>query len=521
MKKRIEILNEIRQTKSFDVIVIGGGASGIGAALEASLRGYKTLLLEKHDFTKGTSSKSTKLVHGGVRYLSQGDLQMVREALKERGCLLKNAPHLVHNQAFIIPNYRWWEGPFYTIGLKFYDFLAGKFSMGRSVHYGKKKVQKLLPGIKSDSLKGGVMYHDGQFDDSRLAMDMLHALMANSGLAINYCGVTSLKKTAGGQVNGVFAKNFISGDTLELTSGAVINASGVWADDILRMDNPQHENSIRPSQGIHLVLSKDFLPGGHALMIPKTSDGRVLFAVPWHDHLVVGTTDTPVDENNTEPEALDKEIRFIIETASEYLTRPVRREDVLSLFAGLRPLAAPKKGETKTKEISRNHKVLVTESKLITVVGGKWTTYRKMGQDMIDKAVQLGLLEKSASNSRHFSLGTTDSDHGDQYDIYGNNAYEIRKLASSSADLSKPIHTELHYTWAEVEWVCINEWVEHLEDLLCRRIRAILLNAHATKEIAEKVSFRIAPLLDWDEKRIKKEVMDFTKIVDKYILTVH
>ena len=348
MKDRARVIEEIRNSPTYDVIVIGGGASGIGAAVEACLRGYRTILLEKHDFTKGTSSKSTKLIHGGVRYLAQGDLKMVREALKERGYLLKNAPHLVHDQPFIIPNYRWWEGAFYTIGLKFYDLLAGRFSMGKSIHIGKKRTLDKLPGIRSNGLRGGVLYHDGQFDDSRLAMDLLHVLNNNGGSSLNYAEVLAIEKKDEVACGVVFMDHHEKRQ-FALTAKAVLNATGVWVDDIMKMDQPGHRKTIRPSQGIHLVLRKDFLPGNHALMIPKTRDGRVLFAVPWHGHLVVGTTDTPVAQNSAEPVPLEEEIQFILHTASAYLERKVEKADVLSVFAGLRPLATPKDEHSKTK----------------------------------------------------------------------------------------------------------------------------------------------------------------------------
>jgi glycerol-3-phosphate dehydrogenase len=547
MTPRNTIFEALKKSSQFDVVVIGGGASGIGAALEACLRGYKTLLLEKHDFTKGTSSRSTKLIHGGVRYMAQGDLKMVREALKERGYLLRNAPHLVHDQPFIIPNYRWWEGMFYTAGLKFYDLLAGRFSLGKSVHLNRERVLEMLPGISPKGLRGGVLYHDGQFDDSRLAVDLLHALFANGGLALNYAEVMALEKEEG-RVRGVVLRDVAGtdddgrnaamddpgGKNFIVKAGVVINATGVWVDDIMKMDRPGHKKTIRPSQGVHLVLDKSFLPGDHALMIPKTSDGRVLFAVPWHGHLVVGTTDTPIDSSSEEPVALEEEIRFILETATEYLERPVERKDVLSVFAGLRPLAAPRDGSSKTKEISRNHKILVSDSKLITVIGGKWTTYRKMGQDMIDTAVGQRLLDRTESQTKSFRIldsGVHEPDNskpgaglrdagegGRRYFQYGNHAGEIAALVEKEPALGVAIHRDLPYTWAEVEWICRNELVVHLEDLLARRLRALFLNAGASSEIAGEVGERIAPLLGWSAGRTEVEVAAFMTLSKNYRL---
>jgi len=511
-------LKEITSNPNFDVIVIGGGATGIGTAVESCLRGYRTLLLELNDFTKGTSSRSTKLVHGGVRYLAQGDIKMVVEALRERGLLLQNAPHLTHNQSFIIPNYRWYEGAFYTIGLTLYDLLSGKLSLGRSRHFSRKKVIEMMPGIDPTGLKGGVLYHDGQFDDSRLAMDLLHVLDRNKGYAINYCGVEELLKDKENNICGVSARDKHTGESFQFNGKVVVNAAGVWVDDIMEMDQPGHERSIRPSQGVHLVLSRDFLPGDQALMIPKTSDGRVLFAVPWHNHLVVGTTDTPLDITLDEPVALAEEIDFILRTASKYLRKKVYRHDVLSVFAGLRPLAAPKKDDSKTKEISRNHKILVSSSKMVTIIGGKWTTYRKMAEDIIERAIKNELLPPTKSASKHYRLAKNQSSARGHLALYGNHAQEIEALSANDSSLSELLHPSLPYTWAEVMWISKNEMVYHLEDILARRLRTLFLNARVSQTIAESVAEKVAGELGWDKKREKQEVDDFKKLAQKYIL---
>jgi glycerol-3-phosphate dehydrogenase len=515
---RAQNLSAILSDPNFDVIIIGGGATGIGTAVEACLRGYRTLLLEKNDFTKGTSSRSTKLVHGGVRYLAQGDLGMVVEALRERGYLSKNAPHLVRNQSFIIPNYRWWEGMFYTIGLTLYDLLAGKLSMGRSRHLSRHKVMEMMPGVDSSGLWGGVLYHDGQFDDSRLAMDLLHVADENGGYALNYFGVDRLIKDEKGVVTGIAAIDKETGSEHKFHGKVIVNAAGVWVDDIMEMDQPGHQRSIRPSQGVHLVLDKTFMPGDHALMIPKTSDGRVLFAVPWHDHVVVGTTDTPLDITLDEPIAQEEEIDFILRTASNYFKRKVHRSNVLSIFAGLRPLAAPKKDDSKTKEISRNHKILVSNSQLITIIGGKWTTYRKMAVDILNSAIKNKLLSPSESKTKNFCLLKKPLSETGHLKLYGDNAAEIKKLIEKQADLAAMIHPSLPYSWAEITWICRNEMVYHLEDVLARRLRALFLNARASHEIAEDVAHRIASELGWDENRINEEVASFRELAKSYIL---
>ncbi|HUM65189.1 MAG TPA: glycerol-3-phosphate dehydrogenase/oxidase [Chitinophagaceae bacterium] len=371
--------------KTWDIIVIGGGATGLGIALDATVRGYKTLLVEQADFAKGTSSRSTKLVHGGVRYLAQGDIRLVREASIERGLLHRNAPHLVKDQTFIVPVYTQWDRLKYTVGLKIYDWISGKLSLGRSVFISRKETIERLPGIRTKDLKGGVVYHDGQFDDSRLAINLVQSIWENGGAAINYMQVNGLLKDDQKNVAGVTAKDTETGELYTFRAKSVVNATGVFVDDILQMDRPGINKSICVSQGVHLVLDRKFYPSSEALMIPETSDGRVLFAVPWHDKVVLGTTDTPVEQASLEPQALEIEISFILETANNYLATKPGRSDVLSVFAGLRPLAAPQNEEQKTKEISRSHKIIVSESKLFTILGGKWTTYRKMGEDMVNR----------------------------------------------------------------------------------------------------------------------------------------
>lgn len=381
------LLGELQKQSGtgWDIIVIGGGATGLGIALDASSRGYKTLLLEQSDFGKGTSSRSTKLVHGGVRYMAQGDFLLVMEALKERGLMLQNASHLISGQEFVIPVFSFREALLYTAGLKLYDLLAGKMSMGKSYFINRQKTMDRLPLLKSEGLKGGVVYHDGQFDDARMIMALAKACVDKGGVVLNYFKVTGLLKNENGRINGVTAKELSSGKDYNLHTGLVINATGVFADDIIRMDNPDSKPYIRPSQGIHIVLDKTFLNSTSAILIPKTEDGRVLFVIPWYGKVVVGTTDTPLDVINLEPIALDDEINFILTTTQKYLVKPPKREDILCIFAGLRPLAANPENPVSTKEISRRHKIILSPSQLLTITGGKWTTYRLMAEEQLIK----------------------------------------------------------------------------------------------------------------------------------------
>jgi len=520
--KREKMIDRLKQHRgrAWDVLVIGGGASGLGAALEAASRGYDTLLLEQADFAKGTSSRSTKLIHGGVRYLAQGDIALVYEALNERGLLRQNAPHLVSNQTFIIPNYDWWEGPFYTVGLKVYDMMAGKLGLGPSVSISKEATMKAIPNIKENGLRGGVIYQDGQFDDSRLAVNLAQSIVDNDCVVLNYFQVNGLLKNENDSVEGVKAIDLETQEKYEINAKAVINATGVFVDDILKMDDQRAKKTIVPSQGVHVVLNREFLSGDSAILIPKTDDGRVLFAVPWHDKVVVGTTDTLIKKPSLEPRALEKEIKFILKTAGQYLTRAPSREDVLSIFAGLRPLSAPKEGGKKTKEISRGHKIIVSLSGLLTMTGGKWTTYRKMGEDAIDQAIIVAGLHERASVTKLLSIHGFEQevDADDELRFYGVDRHRIRTLIEENPELGENLHPRLNFVKAEVVWAVREEMARTVEDVLARRVRALFLDARASMEMAETVAQLMAPELGWSETRIKEEVKKYLALAEGYIL---
>ena len=402
--KREEMLVRLdAREEPWDLVIVGGGASGLGCALDAASRGYATLLLEQSDFAKGTSSRSTKLVHGGVRYLRQGNVTLVTEALKERGRLRRNAPHLVRDLSFVVPHYDWWEGPFYGIGLKLYDVLAGKMGLGPSRWLSREKTLHYIPTVETFGLRGGVIYYDGQFDDARLAINLARSAAEHGGVMLNYMRVTGLlkspaaksdaEKIGGGDiVEGVVVEDVESGQVREVKAHAVINATGVFTDSVRKMDDSDAEDIIMASQGVHIVIDQSFLPGESAIMVPETDDGRVLFAIPWHGRTVVGTTDTEVEGPELEPRALGDEVEFLIEHASRYLRKEVKDEDVLSVFAGLRPLVATGSGAS-SSSVSRDHTLITSRSGLVTITGGKWTTYRKMAEDTIDLAATVGGLD--------------------------------------------------------------------------------------------------------------------------------
>jgi glycerol-3-phosphate dehydrogenase len=517
VQNRNTLINKLATQKEWDLLVIGGGATGLGIALEAVSRKYSVLLVEQADFAKGTSSRSTKLVHGGVRYLAQGDIQLVREASIERGLLWRNAPHLVKNQTFIIPIYTLWDRLKYTIGLKLYDWISGRLSLGSSVFVPRSKALEKLPNIKADGLIGGVQYHDGQFDDSRLAINLVQTIIEQGGVALNYMQVTGLLKN-NEQISGATLTDVETGQAYVCKAKAVINATGVFVDEVLQMDNPTGTKSITASQGVHLVLDKKFYPSTDALMIPATSDGRVLFAVPWHGKVVVGTTDTPVSKASLEPQALEKEIAFILENASRYFVHQPKRSDVLSVFAGLRPLAAPQGGNQKTKEISRSHKIMVTPSKLFTILGGKWTTFRKMGEDMVDR-IEKELQwphKKTATRNLAIHGAVTNVNANDPLYFYGSDKEQVKALMNGHSNewLSKSL--QIHK--AQVVWAVQHEMARTVEDVLSRRTRALLLDARESIRMAEPVAAIMAKALHKDEQWIKEQVASYTKLAEGYVL---
>ncbi|RHJ95180.1 glycerol-3-phosphate dehydrogenase/oxidase [Parabacteroides bouchesdurhonensis] len=518
--KRESVISQLTdKDEPFDFVVIGGGATGLGVAVDAATRGYSVALFEQNDFTKGTSSRSTKLVHGGVRYLAQGDVSLVLEALRERGLLRKNAPHLVKDQKFLIPCYRWWEGPFYAIGLILYDLMAGKLGLGRSICIGPKRALKTVPRLVPKGMTAGIIYHDGQFDDSRLAMHLVRSAIDAGGCVLNYMKVTSLVKEKG-KIVGVVVCDRETDISYTIKARCVINATGVFADDILQMDEPGKRRTVRPSQGVHLVLDSSFLESDCAVMIPKTSDGRVLFAVPWHNKVVVGTTDTLMDHADEEPVALEKEIDFILETAGKYLTKPPKRSDVLSVFAGLRPLAAPRSEGTKTKEISRSHKLIREKSGLITIIGGKWTTYRKMAQDTLDYAIRYMHVPTHDCVTETFSIhgSKPDPDFSDPLYVYGSDAEEIKQIIQSSPEMSEQLHPDYHYTVGEVVWIIRNEMPRSVEDILARRFRILFMDARAAIAMAPRVAVILAKEWGKDENWQSMQVKNFNQIASNYIL---
>lgn len=517
---RAQHLDALRShDEPFDIAIIGGGATGLGAAVDAAARGHSVCLIEQSDFAKGTSSRSTKLVHGGVRYLKQGNISLVLEALRERGLLCRNAPHLAHSQPFIIPNYHWWEGPFYGIGLKVYDGLAGRLGLAPSRFLSRDEVIEQLPNIETEHLTGGVIYHDGQFDDARLAINLAQTAAERGAVLLNYVRCEGFVKESG-HVAGILAKDLETGAEFEVRARCVINATGVFADALRHKDDAQAPSMLSPSQGVHLVLPREFLPGDAAIMIPKTEDGRVLFAVPWHGRLVVGTTDTPVDEASLEPRALPEEIDFIFAEVTRYLARDPKRSDVLSVYAGLRPLVK-QHAVGNTAALSRDHLIVVSDSGLITITGGKWTTYRKMAEDVIDHAELIGHLDHRLCATHELAIhgSTTETAGPEHFHFYGADASGIRDLIAANASLAETIHPKLEFQKAEVIWHARHEMARTVEDVLARRTRALLLDAKASIEAADVVASLLATELARDASWAAAQTDAYRELATGYMLS--
>ena len=517
---RSEMLSRLRAHRgSWDIIVVGGGATGVGVAIDAASRGYEVLLLEQSDFGKGTSSRSTKLAHGGVRYLEQGNVALVMEALKERGLLLQNAPHLVHDLAFIVPNYEWWEAPFYGMGLKLYQLLAGKYGFGKSRLLSRDETLEQIPTLKTEGLRGGAIYYDGQFDDARLLVHMVFTAFEHGATLLNYVDVIGLTKDSQGFVDGVVARDVETGEESRQTAKVVINATGAFSDELRRKADPSVSPMISPSQGIHLVFSSEFLPGNTAIMVPRTSDGRVLFAIPWHGHVLVGTTDTPIAMTTPEPVATESEIDFILSTASQYLAKSPTRDDVLSVFAGIRPLVRAG-GNLSTAALSRDHVIHIDSSGLMTICGGKWTTYRHMAEDCVDQAATLGQLDERPCVTRDLRIHgfhESASEFG-SLAVYGSDAVEIQKLMQEDRRLAELLHPELPYVKAEVIWAVRHEMARTLEDVLARRTRALFLNARAALEMAPAVANLMAAELSWNDVTVSRQLEAFRQTARHYFL---
>ncbi|MGE5647559.1 MAG: glycerol-3-phosphate dehydrogenase/oxidase [Acidobacteriota bacterium] len=509
---RKQMLGRLRgRREPWDLAVIGGGATGVGIALDAAARGYDAILLEQNDFGKGTSSRSTKLAHGGVRYLKQGNIPLVVEALRERALMRRNAPHLVRDLAFVVPNYHWWEGPFYGAGLRLYSRLAGKYGFGPSLRLSRAETLEHLPAINAAGLRGGVLYYDGQFDDTRLLIHLARTAAARGAVLLNYVRVTGLEP------GGVTARDEETGEEFRVPARMLINAAGPFADAIRRMagrDRPM----IAQSQGVHLVLDGSFLGGERALMVPHTPDGRVLFALPWYGHTLVGTTDTPIAAPSLEPVPMDQEVEFILSTAGRYLGKPPTRGDVLSAWAGIRPLVRSSKAAA-TAALSRDHTIRVEGPGLLTIAGGKWTTYRRMAEDCVNRAAESAALPKRPCVTRELNIHGyhLEADKFGALAPHGADAPAIEELMRNEPSLAQPLHQRLPYRAAEAVWAARHEMARTVEDVLARRTRALFLDARAAMEMAPQTAALLARELGRDAVWEAEQVRRFRDLARGYL----
>ena len=512
------MIQQLQEVPQWDIVIIGGGATGLGAVVDAASRGYKTLLVEQADFAKGTSSRSTKLVHGGVRYLAQGNIKLVKEALKERGLLLKNAPHVCHNLSFVIPSFHWWQKWYYAIGLKGYELLSGKYSLGKTLMLSKKETLQKLPSLSPIHLNGGVQYKDGQFDDARLAINLAQTASEQGATLVNYCKLVQLTKTDK-RITGLVVEDTLTGITYAVSCRSVINATGIFTDRIMRLDDPARKATVSLSQGTHIVVDKRFFNGNEALMIPKTDDGRVLFAVPWHNKVLIGTTDTPVNDITAEPTPLATEIDFIIQHINRYLTTDIQYSDIKSVFAGLRPLLKVK-GQKITAILPRDHTTIVSDSGLVTITGGKWTTYRKMGKHAIDNAAFSGKLKMHPCVTESLLIhgAATNGDISDPLSVYGSDAAGIIQLMNNDASLKEAIHPSYAYSKACVVWAVQHEMAMTVEDVLARRCRLLFLDATAAMEAAPIVAATMANVMNRNKDWEIDQVAAFTAVAEKYLI---
>ncbi|MFK5856717.1 MAG: glycerol-3-phosphate dehydrogenase/oxidase [Bacteroidota bacterium] len=518
MKRKSRYSSEKISNTLWDIAIIGGGATGVGTALEAASRGYKVILFEQSDFGKATSSRSTKLAHGGVRYLQQGNISLVLDALKERGIMRRNAPHLVHDLPFIVPIYDWWEGPFYGIGLKVYDLLAGKEGFGSSVILSKEETIERIPTVETNGLKGGVIYHDGQFDDARLLINLMQTAQEQGATMLNYMKVVSLIKEEN-KLTGVAVQDIESGENHNISAKVVINATGVFTDIARRMDDINVKDIMTSSQGVHLVLDKTFLPGNTGIMVPHTDDGRVLFAVPWNNKTLIGTTDTFVEDYPLEPVPLESEITFLLEHAARYLTKDPSRSDVKSVFAGLRPLVKSDDNEDDTASISRDHTITISKSGLISICGGKWTTYRKMAEDTIGQAITYGNLTASKSITSILQIHGYHQ-HAHIFGLlskYGSDAIKIEDLINENKAYKEVLHPNHNIIIGEIIWSIRNEKSRNIEDFLARRSQLLIIDAKASIEAAPVVAKVMAKELGMSHRWRKNQVHQYMEIAKNYL----
>ncbi|KAH8283525.1 hypothetical protein KR018_004947, partial [Drosophila ironensis] len=538
MPTRPQQIKSLMGDQDFDVLIIGGGATGAGCALDSVTRGLKTALVEQDDFASGTSSRSTKLIHGGVRYLQKAILgldfeqyRMVKEALQERATMLESAPHLTHALPIMLPVYTWWQVPYYWVGIKCYDLVAGDRNVKSSYYLSKKDALELFPMLKKDKLCGAIVYYDGQQDDARMCLAVALTAARYGATVCNHVEVKELLKKDDGSgkqvLCGAKVKDHISGKEFTVKAKCIINAAGPFTDNIRKMDDPITKNICSPSSGVHIVLPGYYSPDQMGLLDPSTSDGRVIFFLPWKGHTIAGTTDVPCKVNRT-PIPTGKEIQFILNEVRKYLDMEVRSGDVLSAWSGIRPLVSdPNKHDTQS--LARNHIVHVSPSNLVTIAGGKWTTYRVMAEHTIDAAIKACDLTPKHRHTMTTSLkiegaqGWTPTmyirlvqDCGLECEVaqhlaksYGDRAFAVSKMASLTGKrwpiIGNRIHPEFPYIDAEIRYG-VREYACTAVDMIARRLRLAFLNVQAAQEALPLIVDIMGEELNWSKDKKERQI---------------
>jgi glycerol-3-phosphate dehydrogenase len=511
MRARLDKFTQLEQDR-FDLLVIGGGATGLGIAVDASTRGYKTALVEQGDFAQATSSRATKLVHGGVRYLVSGQIHLVYEALRERKVMMENAPHLVQALPFLTPAYSWFDLPYYGAGLKAYQVLSGSSSLGPTQILSARETRDRIPGIAPAGLKGSILYHDGQFDDARMALALARTAEDNGCVVLNYARCAELRKE-NGRVCGALVEDVEGGGCVAVQATTVINATGIFVDGMRQKDDPGVAKLLSVSRGTHLVVAGDVLGQANAIMVPKTKDGRIIFAIPWLGKVVIGTTDVPTKSVALEPGHEVSEIQFLLETINPYLARHITEADILSVFSGLRPLVTGR--QASTAKLSREHTIEFSPTGLVTIAGGKWTTYRRMAEDTIDAVIDRQMLPSRRCVSRKVRLHGAPPgcvNHAETLARYGTDAIAIESLHQEDAALALRLDEALPFTGAEVIYAVREEMARHVEDVLSRRTRALLLDSKAALRGAPKVASLMAKELGYGHEWVERELLNFDKL---------
>jgi glycerol-3-phosphate dehydrogenase len=539
---RTHAISKLVANSSFDICIVGGGATGAGCALDAAARGYRVLLVEKEDFGAATSSKSTKLIHGGVRYLEQavkklswGQFTMVRKALKERSTLLKIAPHITRPLQLITPCRTWVEGLYYFIGLKLYDVLSGRTNLGSSELLTKRKALERIPTLKKPHVVSAVMYYDGQLDDQRFNLALVQTAAQQGAICLNHLALCSFETNGQGALTHANLRCQLTGAPYQVAAKVFVNATGPFADGLRGLANPKLPQRLRVSRGVHIVLPKPMMPSAQALLIPQTADGRLIFAIPYQKHLLVGTTDDEAVLTDADFGPTAAEVDYLLQYLNDYLDVNASPDDLMSGFGGLRPLVMAAGGQT--KDLIRDHEVeLDAQSQLISILGGKWTTYRLMAKDTIDTAERIlqrrvpcathQLRLVGSQNFGHHTAIALQQATGWDHEVvkhlcskYGDAALSIGQSTSTNPELAERLLPGMPYTHAELQHVLVHEMACTVKDVIGRRWGTQLANLQQAQQLIPVVGQLMAAHFGWNAEQCQQHIggylAEVAQIVDQ------